>query len=49
MTRRLISLRFQPAWGTLIVKPDASGSFQFNGLQDPGSVRTSGQIVWTCS
>jgi hypothetical protein len=35
--------------GTLIVKPDASGSFQFNGLQDPGSVSISGQIAWTCS
>jgi hypothetical protein len=35
--------------GTLIVKPDASGSFQFNGMQDPGSVRISGQIIWTCS
>jgi hypothetical protein len=27
--------------GTLIVKPDASGLFQFNGLQDPGSVTLS--------
>ena len=35
--------------GTLIVKPDASGSFQFNGLQDPGSVKISGQVTWTCS
>ena len=35
--------------GTLIVKPDASGSFQFDGLQDPGSVTISGQVTWTCS
>ena len=35
--------------GTLIVKPDASGSFQFTNLQDPGDVRISGQVVWTCS
>ena len=40
---------FPTGVGTLIVKPDASGSFQFNGLQDPGSVRISGQIIWTCS
>ena len=42
-------LAFPTGVGTLIVKPDASGSFQFNGLQDPGNVRISGQIVWTCS
>jgi hypothetical protein len=35
--------------GTMIVKPDASGSFQFNGLQDAGSVRISGTVTWTCS
>lgn len=35
--------------GTMIVKPDASGSFQFAGLQDPGSVIISGQVTWTCS
>jgi hypothetical protein len=35
--------------GTLIVNPDASGSFQFNGLKDVGSVMISGQITWTCS
>jgi hypothetical protein len=40
---------FPTGIGTLIVKPDASGSFQFNGLEDPGSVRISGQVVWTCS
>jgi len=40
---------FPTGVGTLIVKPDASGSFQFNGLQDPGSVKISGQVVWTCS
>jgi hypothetical protein len=40
---------FPTAIGTLIVKPDASGSFQFNGLQDPGSVTISGQVIWTCS
>jgi hypothetical protein len=40
---------FQTGVGTLIIKPDASGSFQFNGLQDPGSAIISGQIVWTCS
>ena len=35
--------------GTLIIKSDASGSFQFNNLQDPRDVRISGQVVWTCS
>ena len=40
---------FPTGVGTLIVRPDASGSFQFNGLQGTGSVRISGQIVWTCS
>jgi hypothetical protein len=40
---------FPTGVGTLIVKPDASGSFQFNGLQDPGSVKISGQVIWTCS
>ena len=40
---------FPTGVGTLIVKPDASGSFHFNGLQDPGSVRISGQVIWTCS
>ena len=40
---------FPTGIGTMIVKPDASGSFQFNGLQDPGSVRISGTVVWTCS
>ncbi|MGD1107552.1 MAG: hypothetical protein ABR865_10945 [Terracidiphilus sp.] len=40
---------FPTGVGTLIVKPDASGSFQFTGLQDPGSVTISGQVIWTCS
>jgi hypothetical protein len=40
---------FPTGAGTLIVKPDASGSFQFEGLQDPGSVTISGQVTWTCS
>lgn len=40
---------FPTSVGTLIVKPDASGSFQFGGLQDPGSVTISGQVTWTCS
>jgi hypothetical protein len=40
---------FPTAIGKLIVNPDASGSFQFNGLQDPGSVKISGQVTWTCS
>lgn len=40
---------FPTGIGTLIVKPDASGSFEFNGLQDPGSVTISGKVVWTCS
>jgi hypothetical protein len=40
---------FPTGIGTLIVRPDASGSFQFNGLQDPGSVKISGQVTWTCS
>jgi len=35
--------------GTLIVNPDASGSFTFGPLQDPGSVMISGRVVWTCS
>ena len=34
--------------GTLTVKPDGSGSFQFTGWQDPGSVTISGQVTWTC-
>jgi hypothetical protein len=35
--------------GTMIVKPDGSGSFQFRGWQDPGSVTISGQVTWTCA
>jgi hypothetical protein len=40
---------FPTGIGTLIVKPDASGSFEFHGLQDPGSVTISGTVIWTCS
>lgn len=40
---------FPTGVGTMIVKPDASGSFQFDGLQDPGSVKISGSVIWTCS
>ena len=40
---------FPTGVGTLIVNPDASGSFRFEGLQDPGSITISGQIIWTCS
>jgi hypothetical protein len=40
---------FPTGIGTLVVRPDASGSFQFNQLQDPNDVRVSGQVVWTCS
>jgi hypothetical protein len=40
---------FPTAIGTMVIKADASGSFQFNGLQDPGSVTISGQVSWTCS
>jgi hypothetical protein len=35
--------------GTMVVKPDASGAFQFSGWQDPGSVTISGQVIWTCA
>ena len=35
--------------GTLTVNADGSGSFKFDGLQDPGSVKISGQVTWTCS
>jgi hypothetical protein len=40
---------FPTGVGTMVVKPDASGSFTFSGLQDAGSVKISGQVVWTCS
>lgn len=40
---------FPASVGTMIVNPDASGSFRFEGLQDPGSVTISGQVSWTCS
>jgi hypothetical protein len=35
--------------GTLLVNPDGSGSFKFDGLKDAGRVTISGQITWTCS
>jgi len=34
--------------GTLTVNPDASGSFQFSGLKDAGSVTISGSVTWSC-
>ena len=34
--------------GTLVVTADGSGSFQFTGWQDPGSVIISGRVTWTC-
>jgi hypothetical protein len=40
---------FPTGIGVMIVNVDASGSFQFSGLEDPGSVKISGQVVWTCS
>lgn len=40
---------FPDAIGTLKVNADASGSFTFQGLQDAGSMKVSGQVVWTCS
>jgi len=40
---------FPDAIGTLKVNADASGSFQFQGLQDAGSVHVSGQVLWTCT
>jgi hypothetical protein len=39
---------FPTGIGTLIVNPDASGSFQFSNLEDPGSVRISGKVIWSC-
>ena len=35
--------------GTMVINPDASGSFKFGPLQDPGSVLISGQVTWTCT
>jgi hypothetical protein len=40
---------FPTGVGTMIIDPDASGSFKFTELLDPGSVRISGQVTWTCS
>jgi hypothetical protein len=40
---------FPTGVGTMIINPDASGSFKFTELEDPGSVRISGQVTWTCS
>jgi hypothetical protein len=39
---------FPTSIGTLTVNPDASGSFQFSNLEDPGSVRISGKVTWSC-
>jgi len=33
----------------MIINSDASGSFEFNQLQDPNDVRISGKVTWTCS
>ena len=35
--------------GTVIVKADGSGSYQFAAWEDPGSVIISGQVTWTCT
>jgi hypothetical protein len=35
--------------GEMTVNADASGSYQFSGWQDPGSVTISGSVTWTCS
>jgi len=40
---------FPTGIGTMVINPDASGSFTFGPLQDPGGVLISGQVVWTCS
>jgi hypothetical protein len=40
---------FPTGIGTLIVNSDASGSFEFSGLEDAGSVKISGRVIWTCS
>jgi hypothetical protein len=40
---------FPTGIGTMVVNPDASGSFTFGPLQDPGGVLISGKVVWTCS
>jgi hypothetical protein len=40
---------FPTGIGTLVVNPDASGSFEFDGLEDAGSVKISGRVVWSCS
>lgn len=35
--------------GSMTVNADASGSYDFSGWQDPGSVSISGTVTWTCS
>lgn len=35
--------------GSMTVNADASGSYDFSGWQDPGSVTISGTVTWTCS
>jgi hypothetical protein len=35
--------------GSMTVDADASGSYDFSGWQDPGSVTISGTVTWTCS
>ena len=35
--------------GTIVINPDASGSFQFNEVQDPNGVTLTGKLVWTCT
>lgn len=35
--------------GSMTVSADASGSYDFSGWQDPGSVVISGTVTWTCS
>ena len=40
---------FPTGIGTMIINSDASGSFEFNQLQDPNDVRISGKVTWTCS
>jgi hypothetical protein len=34
--------------GGMTVNADGSGSYQFSGWQDPGSVVISGSVSWTC-
>jgi hypothetical protein len=34
--------------GGMTINADGSGSYQFSGWQDPGSVVISGSVTWTC-